>query len=246
MSLRDELYQAVIDRPDRDGPRRRYAEYLDQQGDSFGEYIRVSLERARQGLLGQGLPAKLDDELAAPIRPWIRSWLVDRGFVAKVKMDGKAFVDHGSDVFSRAPIQHLDLVEAKPVFAEIMHSPVLARVQTLSLSSNQLDDNEASLLAASPHVRALLYLDLSGNEIGERGLDAITASPNLVALRVLEFDYNRVENPVSKWSSDGVSGLVHYEGAGPTQAVLKQKYGEKLWMHPPQNVDRLRMCDAGE
>lgn len=246
MSLRDELYQAVIDQPDKDGPRRRYAEYLDAHGDKYAEYIRTSLERARKGFRAEGIPATFDDQMIAPIRQWIRSWQLDRGFVALVKMDGKTFVDHGSDVFAHAPIQHLDLVETKSVFAEIIQSPVLARVQTISLADNDLGDHEALLLVSSASVRRLVYLDLFANKIGQAGLEAITSSSNLGALRVLEFDYNRVESPVSKWANDGVSGVLHYEGAGAIQAVLKQKYGEKPWMEPPQNVDRFRMCDAGE
>jgi uncharacterized protein (TIGR02996 family) len=36
MSVRDDLYQAVLANPDRDGPRRRYADYLEKQGDETG------------------------------------------------------------------------------------------------------------------------------------------------------------------------------------------------------------------
>lgn len=246
MSLRDDLYQAIIDQPARDRPRRRYADYLEEHGDQLGEYIRVSLERARRGFRSESLPANLDDELAAPIRQWIRTWQVDRGLISLVEMDGKAFVDHGRDVFARAPIQHLNLTNAKSVFAEIVQSPVLARAQTLSIVKENLGDAEAKLLASSAYVRALVYLDLSANKIGQAGLEAITASSNLAALKMLHFDYNLVASPVAQWSSDGVSGLVYRESGGPIQAMLRQKYGEKPWMEPPHNLDRFRMCDAGE
>lgn len=246
MPLRDDLYQAIIDQPDKDGPRRRYADYLNEQGDKLGEYIRGSLERARRGFRSESLPANLNDELAGPIRQWIRTWQVDRGFIALVEMDGKTFVDHGRDVFARAPIQHLNLINAKPVFAEIVQSPFLARVQTLSIVKENLGDEEAKLLASSVHVRGLVYLDLSANKIGQAGLEAITASSNLAALKMLHFDYNLVASPVAQWNSDGVSGLVYQESGGPIQAMLKQKFGDKPWMEPPQNLDRFRMCDAGE
>jgi uncharacterized protein (TIGR02996 family) len=252
MSVQQDLYQAVLDAPDRDGPRRRYAAYLEQQGDELGEFIRLALDWDRKRLVGAAdtralvLYNRLRGRLAAPLDPWIRSYQLDRGLVAEVDMDGKTFVDHGSDVFARAPIQHLNLVAAKPVFAEIVQSPVLARVQTIGLSKNDLTDHEIELLAASPHVRGLLYLGLFKNQIGQVGLEAIAASPNLAALKVLSFDYNLVESPVSKWSNDGVSGQTHYEGAGAMQAFLKTKYGPKAWMEPEENVHRFRMCDAGE
>jgi hypothetical protein len=161
-------------------------------------------------------------------------------------MDGKTFVESGTEVFQRAPVQHLDLVETKAVFAEVVGSPVLARVQTLNLAQNDLGDEEAALLAASPHVRQLLLLGLFANRIGQAGLEAITASRNLAALRILEFDYNLVESPVSKYQNDPTTSTSFYVGAGPIQGVLKQKYGEKPWMEPPENLDRFRMCDAGE
>lgn len=252
MSLRDELYQAVLDHPDRDSPRRHYAEYLENQGDELGEYIRLSLQKTRHGLDRDKnarmleLHNKLRQEQTAPLAPWIRSHQRDRGLVALVEMDGQSFIEHGSEVFARAPIQHLDLRNTKQVFAEVVRNPVLSRVQTLSIEQNNLDDHEAALLASCPHVHRLVYLGLDGNCIGQRGFEALTASPFLTALRVLHLDYNLIESPVSKWSNDGVSGLEHYEGAGPTQALLKNKYGEKPWMNPPQNIDRFRMCDAGE
>ena len=251
----DKLYQAVLDQPDRDGPRRQYAAYLEQQGDELGEYVRLALDLDRNRLPPENraraldLHNKLRDRQTAPLQPWIRTYQRDRGFVTMVAMDGQTFMDHGSEVFSRAPIQHLDLLNAKPVFAEIVGSPLLARVQTLTLENNDLGDHEAQLLGASPHVRRLLSLDLSRNRIGLPGLEAIAASPNLQALRIFVFDHNVVENPVSQWSSDGVSGLTHYEGAGSTQALLEKKYGTRQWMHPSegdQNLNRFRLCDAGE
>jgi uncharacterized protein (TIGR02996 family) len=42
MSELDDLYRAVLENPDRNGPRRRYAEYLEKQGDELGEYIRLA------------------------------------------------------------------------------------------------------------------------------------------------------------------------------------------------------------
>ena len=254
--MSEELYRAVLAAPDRNGPRRRYAEYLERGGDELGEYIRLAIDWDRRRLTTHArvaraaeLHTKLRDRQAAPVAPWTRLHQRDRGLVAMVEMDGRTFLEHADDVFAVAPIQHLDLVETKSMFAEIAGSPLLARVQSLRLSENDLGDAEAGLLAASPHVRRLLYLDLGSNRIGEAGLDAIAASSTLVALRQLHFGRNLVESPVDKWSSDGVSGLVFYAGTGPLQAVLERKYGTKAWMHPSEgdvNVDRYALCDAGE
>ncbi len=250
MSTADELYRAVLAKPAHDGPRRAYAKYLETTGDELGEYIRLSLDAARNRPTNKDrqleLHNKLQQRLTAPISSWIRSRQPDRGLVALVKMDGQTFIDHGDDVFAQAPIQHLDLVETKAVFAAVMASPLLAKVQTLTLTSNGLGDGEAKLLADSPHVKHLVYLSLYGNEIGQPGLEAIAASKNLPALRVFHFEYNAVDSPVGTTVTDGVSGLEFFQPGGPLAAVLRQKYGDKIWLEMPPHIDRFRMCDAGE
>lgn len=250
---REALYREVVAMPDRDGPRRRYAECLDRQGDETGELIRLSLRDLRyrrtleQGRRAHDLELALRHRLAAPVGVWISGSTIHRGLVAGVEMNAATFLESGHEVFARTPIQHLDLVGVKPLLAEILNSPLLARVQTLNLKGNDLDDNDVMMLAASPSVRRLVYLCLWSNRIGDAGLEAIAASENLAGLRILEFGGNLVESPVDRYSSDGVSGLIWYEGCGPMQAALKQKYGEKPRMHPGEStVDRYGMCDAGE
>ena len=250
MSTADDLYRAVLAKPAHDGPRRAYAKNLETTGDELGEYIRLSFDTDRNRPANKDrqleLHNKLQSRLTAPIASWIRSHQPDRGLVALVKMDGQTFIDHGADVFAQAPIQHLDLVDTKAVFAQVMNNPILAKVQTLTLTSDGLGDVEAKLLADSPHLKYLVYLSLYGNEIGQPGLEAIAASTNLPALKVFHFEYNAVDSPVGTTVSDGVSGLEHYQPGGPLAAVIKQKYGNKAWLEMPPNIDRFRMCDAGE
>lgn len=252
MSQRDELYRAILADPDRNEPRRRYADYLDQQGDELGEYIRLALEKARGVLDSSGqaryleLDAKMDVRLGAALQGWVKSWQLDRGLVAKVTMNGAFFLAHGTAVFSRAPIQHVDLVDAKSMLGAIVQNPLLSHVRTLSLAHNALGDHEAQLLAGSPYARRLVYLGLDANRIGRAGIEAIAASPHLAGLRVLHLDDNAVESPVSKWSDDGGSGLVEHVPAARLQAELVVKFGRKAWMDAGPNVDRFRICDAGE
>lgn len=250
MSTADELYRAVLAKPAHDGPRRTYARYLETTGDELGEYIRLSLDADRNRPTNKNrwleLHNKLMPRLSAPIASWVRSDQPDRGLVALVQMDGRTFVDHGADVFAKAPIQHLDLVDTKAVFADVVRSPILAKVQTLTFTKNGLGDADAKLLADSPHVKHLVYLSLFDNKIGQPGIEAIAASKNLSALRVFHFDYNEVESPVGRSVNDGVSGLESYQPGSPLAAVLRKTYGEKAWLELPPNLDRLRMCDAGE
>lgn len=250
LTTADSLYRAVLAKPAHDGPRRAYASYLESTGDELGEYIRLSLEEDRNRGTNKArwleLHNRLMPRLSAPISSWVKSDRPDRGLIAYVRMDGKSFVEHGADVFARAPIQHLDLVDTNDVFAEIVRNPLLAKVQTLSIDRDELGDEEATLLAASPNARNLVYLSLFGNRIGQVGLEAIAASKNLPVLRAFDFGYNDVESPVATMVSDGVSGLEHGQPGGPLAAVIRQKYGDKAWLEMPPNADRFRMCDAGE
>jgi uncharacterized protein (TIGR02996 family) len=92
--------------PDRDEARRRYADYLDQHGDELGEYIRLAREKARGALDSSRharyleLDAKMDVRLGGALQGWVKSWRLDRGLVAQVKMDGAIFLAHGTAVFS--------------------------------------------------------------------------------------------------------------------------------------------------
>lgn len=250
MSTSDELYKAVIAKPAHDGPRRLYARYLETTGDALGEYILLSLETDRNRPANKTrqleLHHRIQERLKAPIASWIRSHCPDRGLVAQVEMDGQTFIDHGADVFSKAPIQHLNLVATNAVFAQVMKNPILGQVQTLLLDHNELGDAEAELLAASPYVTRLVYLSLFNNRIGQAGLEAIAASKNLPLLRAFHFDYNEVESPVGKTTPDAASGLEFFQPGGALAAVIRKKYGNKAWLELEPNLDRYRMCDAGE
>lgn len=250
MPTEEELFRAVLERPGNDGPRRRYAAYLESIGDELGEYIRLSLDvdRKRPSDHDRWLRFhnSLRERLHAPFAAWTRSVQRDRGLVAAAEMTGRQFLDYGADVLARAPVQHLGLVETKDVFAEVMNHPVLAKIRTLSVHNADLGDAEAAMLAASPYVRQLVCLSLYGNRIGQAGLEAIAASENVPALRIFFFEYNEVESPVGRDVTDGVSGLVFYQPGGPLAAVIREKYGDKPWLVLPQDTDRFRVCDEGE
>src|SRR5207253_1969240 len=54
--------------------------------------------------------------------------------------------------------------------------PTLVRLSVLSLAFNQIHDEGALALAASPHLAHLRQLNLEGNRIGHHGLPALRAA----------------------------------------------------------------------
>src|SRR4051794_2246952 len=70
MPVQDDLYEAVLEAPDRLGPRRRYAEYLEQHGDELGHYIRLRLQQLQASLDNQSYERML--ELEVKLGPRLR------------------------------------------------------------------------------------------------------------------------------------------------------------------------------
>ena len=91
-------------------------------------------------------------------------------------MSAPDFLLRGEELYSRAPILHLDLVGLAPHAREVFASPLLDRIHSLRLSHNQLDDNAAKALADSPHLGRLRWLDLSYNRINSSQLRSLSRS----------------------------------------------------------------------
>lgn len=76
--------------------------------------------------------------------------------------------------------------------------PLLARLASLNLACNGLDDRCVGLLAGSPHAAGLRVLRLGHNYVAEEGVRALVESPYLAGLVGLDLsdDWLGAE---SKW-----------------------------------------------
>jgi uncharacterized protein (TIGR02996 family) len=72
--------------------------------------------------------------------------------------------------------------------------PLVRRLLSLSLRSNDLPDDGAQRLAECPALEDLRELDLSDNEIGDAGARALAESPWLNKVAVLRLDRNYIDN----------------------------------------------------
>lgn len=128
-----------------------------------------------------------------------------------------------------APSARVKVRGAQGRIAEIVRSPVLAKLEALDLDDQGVTDDDLAALAASPHVRQLRQLDLRYNPISARGIEALAASPNLKALELVNLDGN---------PADPVDRLEYYDETNthrvPTDAgkALEAKYGPLRWLHP--------------
>jgi uncharacterized protein (TIGR02996 family) len=126
VSAADAFLRAVIDHPDDDGPRLVYADWLDEQGDVRGEFIRLQIDLARRGPLHLGYEGWM--RRAAQLfrdhgRAWGRSlggWArrcrFRRGFSETVWVEWEHYAECAAAVRDLAPVRE--------VFVDLAGRPV--------------------------------------------------------------------------------------------------------------------------
>jgi uncharacterized protein (TIGR02996 family) len=206
--------KAVFALPDDDGPRLVYADWLDEQGDPKGEFIRTQVELARlpgddprrpelaaraQALLAAHRPdwdrplvRLLDDSPLQPPadarqRP-VRGWDYRRGFVEVIDVQAWAFASHANVLFMLMPLSRVRMHNAHELIGRLVTSPALARLRELDLSDNGITDFDAALLARCIHLSRLRSLDLRRNPIGPDGVRDLRRSPFLSRVTELQLD----------------------------------------------------------
>jgi uncharacterized protein (TIGR02996 family) len=242
------LHAEVLQSPDADEPRVAYAHAVQGSDPDRAELIRVQLRLARSRRKGLPPLDRADDYTRESVLlerhktawsrrvtgiPGVQFVRFLRGFVGQVRIDAADFLLRGEELYSRAPVLHVDLVELAPHAREVFASPLLDRIHSLRLSRNQLDDAAARALAASPHLGRLRWLDLSYNRIGQEGLEAICASTQLPSLRYLDFANNAAPDPTPKiGETDMDTNEVISLEISPEARALEARFGKKPWLSP--------------
>jgi uncharacterized protein (TIGR02996 family) len=194
MFTEESLQHAILEDPDDDAPRLAYADWLDEHADpDRAEFIRAQIERAR---LPEGDPRRFELEKREaqllrlhkkawrrPLPSWARRDAVfHRGFVVKVYVEAEAFLASGDALFTAQPVVDVGLRHTRGHLAAVAASPLLRRLQGLSLIWGEVGPEVAEAVASSPHVGNLKRLDLQGSCIGDRGARALANCPNLGSL----------------------------------------------------------------
>jgi uncharacterized protein (TIGR02996 family) len=199
MTDRDALYRAILDAPDDDTLRLVYADALEEGGDPRrAAFVRAQVELAglpnydpravhirhhelrfdAQWVLGLDLPDGFD---------WAREPF-RRGLPAAVQArDGGAFDAHADELFTRYPIEALELPVPRVQDARAMaDSPWLGRLTSLTFIHGAGRQIVAPLLA-SPHLTRLTELRVGSEMTTPSAVSTIVRSPvarQLTALAV--------------------------------------------------------------
>jgi Ran GTPase-activating protein (RanGAP) involved in mRNA processing and transport len=186
---------------------------LTRFGNPLAEFLRVQSELAQLAendprrveleARGRRLLAEYQDSSPYEL-PELSIGKGSRGAVAVIEgvtVDAVEFLVVAEALFQAAPhIQHLRLrirydvrgMGLPDVLQELASSPYLARLTTLDLSDNWINDTGAAVLSASPVLAHLSTLDLSLNRIGDAGAEALAASPHLRQLTWLVLRNNPI------------------------------------------------------
>ena len=203
MAFTDErpFLDAIFTRYHDDAPRLVYADYLDDAGDpDRAELVRVQVALARlpdDHPRKPGLVDRQDELIAANSARW-GAHVADlgarlsfrRGVPDAAFMYAGAFLSDGEELFRRAPVRRLRLLEAAAVMPKFTHSPLLARVRELDLCTNELGDAGVELLTRSRHLGELEELDLAANWIDDEGVRLLAAAGTLPRLTGLALNDN--------------------------------------------------------
>jgi uncharacterized protein (TIGR02996 family) len=195
-----DFLRAIIENPTDDPPRLAYADWLHEQGDPRGEFIRVQCELEP---LDFDSPQrdKLWERSSELFKEYGKEWTKPygkpgldagfrRGFVASLGASAKTFLKHAEALRDQGPLEQLRVESFDPKtrreqFEHLAACPTLTHLRTLQLSSNEVDDEEVAILAKSPFLTNLRGLIVVGGKMGPKGMIALANSLTLANLTSL-------------------------------------------------------------
>lgn len=237
MSRHSVFLDEIIAHPEEDLPRLVYADWLDEQGDPRGEFIRIQCLLAklpfdddrrwalqtRETLLKR----QYGKGWANPIRHLVKDWQFHRGFVEGITIRAVDFLEHAATLFQSAPICRVRLLEPESQLSAIAASPWLDRITGLDLSHTNFDWNDFADLAYSPSIIQLRELNVRDtslcNNQGSRMLAECEFFRNLTALNLSQY---RAASP----HSTGIQYFADSIGPSGIQAMSDSPHLKNLTM----------------
>jgi uncharacterized protein (TIGR02996 family) len=202
MNTGDAILADIREHPDDISLRRIYADWLDDHGDGArAEFIRVQLDLAALGEWDDARPAleKREAELLAKHRTaWLEGMpsegvAFEGGLPQRWHLHAEFFRAHAQGTAASMPLISLGLVglESDRLAQVVAESPLLDRVQTLSLASSGLSGWNAIKLLQQRSLSALRDLTLSRLRFTGSPLQELLRHP--AALRLERLDLSDCE-----------------------------------------------------
>ncbi len=210
------LMTEILQAPDEDGPRLVYADWLEQQGDPRGEFIRLQCL-----LAAEGEQPELAARAAALLEQHGERWVIPldavdaapgfiRGLLSYVYCTTGAFMKKAAQKAMRA---HLPKLGAEQIIirgttkkvAALAASEAFRWTHGLRWWNTQLSDAGLAEFARAPTLQNIRSLTLEKLRCGDAGLQALANSSALPRLRRLS-----LQKPVhgGQMTSSGVLTLL--------------------------------------
>jgi len=252
MTRHDELLAAITAAPEDDAARLAFAEHIQASEPDRSQFIEDQVELARERRQRRGwaareahpLMAQHEDEWAHVIGAFATRWTFDRGFITSICIDPHLFLEHGAWLFANAPIRLVELTpprEGQFPMAQLAESPLLARLDGLSLHDDRLGPHDLEQLAASPHLDRLLILASVHLEIDTASYATLARNPQL--RKALGVRLSHQTFPGQSYEPTGA-----YDGNGrPIYAwtdltregkALEARHGYLPWLHAESICER--------
>ncbi len=161
----------VIEHPDDDEVRLIYADFLEEQGDPRGEFIRVQCELdkmplydpRRQDLLSHSTQLLRDHESqwAEELQQDVKKISFRRGFIATVTVLARRFAAEGDSLFDSTPIDWLRLNRLGGAGERLAESDALLRLRRLDLCGLRIPIDDLTAVLKSPKLQNLVGLNLN-------------------------------------------------------------------------------------
>lgn len=188
--------------PEDDAQRLIFADWLDEEGDPRGRFIRVQLALADtppDTLTWKSLAVEEREMLdahrevwEAPLRKLANGFVFRRGFVYELKVNAQQFLWHAPEIFDAAPVRHVHLLDVGDCLPSVFQSPLLSRLSALTVYGQHTGEPLARAVARSEHLAGLKYLTLKRNRFGDEAAEQLARSPHLVNLEELDLSENDI------------------------------------------------------
>lgn len=253
MTRYDELLAAITTDPEDDAARLAFAEYIQASEPDRSQFIEDQVELTRERRQRRGwatreahpLMAQHEDEWANIIAAFATRWTFDRGFITSICIDPYLFLEHGAWLFANAPIRLVELtppMEGPFPMAKLAESPLLSRLDGLSLHDETIGQQDLEQLAASPHLDRLLILASVHLEIDSAIYETLARNPQLrKALGVrLSHETFPGQSYEATGARDANDRAIHaWTDLTPEGRALEARHGYLPWLHAESICERL-------
>jgi uncharacterized protein (TIGR02996 family) len=200
--------ERVIESPDDDGPRLVHADWLDEQGDPRGEFIRVQCALAsmpkndprRPALAGREsvLMSRYAMQWQEPFKGYANWCEFRRGYIETVNVEARKFLARGAELFDLSPIRHIRLLDVGSHLQRILNFPPIAKLNAITIYARHLGDQLIPALCDSPYLDGLRSLYIGRNRIGDEGARLLAESDRFRSLKAIDLSDNALGDTAAR------------------------------------------------